>query len=161
MRPVIERIAQRMRHGRGPGLELGKRLGVASAEALGDSVGPHRAPFVVIAFQPNLKEVSELAVFGDVARGEMIVVVEDRLRFSKVVIQSASGFGLQQKVFVDEFHDDVVVLKVLIRNSSLLKATIVRWNVSQVPAKSTRVNTNSVGGLMKRDFLQFGVSFLH
>ena len=66
MSPVIERIAQGVRHRRRPGAELGERFRRARAEVLRNSVGPHGAPFVMVAFQPDFKEVAELPVFGDV-----------------------------------------------------------------------------------------------
>ena len=38
-----------------PGLEFFVRRGVAGAEALGNSIGAHCAPFVMIALEPNLE----------------------------------------------------------------------------------------------------------
>jgi hypothetical protein len=88
MRPVIERIAQRVRHGGGPGLKLCERLGVAGAELFRHAVGAHRAPLVVIALEPDLEQVAELAVLGDVARREVIVVIQNRLGLGELMIQT-------------------------------------------------------------------------
>ena len=89
MGPVIERIAQALRHGRGPRQELLVRRGVAGAEALRHPVGPHRAPFVVIALEPDLEQVREPPVAGDVSRRQMAVIIENRLPGRILVIQPA------------------------------------------------------------------------
>ena len=34
----------------------------------------------------------------------MIVIIEDRLGLGELMIQPARGFGVQQEIFVDEFH---------------------------------------------------------
>src|SRR5262245_26260568 len=59
MRPVIERIAQRRRYGARPGDEFLVRARIAGAVAFGYAVGAHRAPLVVVAFEPDLEEGSE------------------------------------------------------------------------------------------------------
>ncbi len=66
--PVIEGIAQRVRHRGRPGLELLKGRGHAGAKALGCAVGAHRPPFVMVALQPDLKQVLELPVLSKVPR---------------------------------------------------------------------------------------------
>ena len=68
MRPVVERIADEVRHGFGVGLEFFARAGVAGDEAFGDAEGAQAAPFVVVAFEPDGGEVGKLAVRGDVGR---------------------------------------------------------------------------------------------
>jgi hypothetical protein len=104
MRPVIERIAECVRHGRRPSLELVEVIGLARAKTFRDAVGPHGAPFVMVAFKPDLKKVFELAVGRNVARRNMTMIVKNRLGFRVLVVKFASRFGAQQKVFVDEGH---------------------------------------------------------
>ena len=104
MRPVIERIAERVRHGGGPGLELVEGIGIARAKTFRDAVGPHGAPFVVIAFEPDFKQIFELAVRRDVARRNVAVVIENRLGLGVFVVKLAGRLGAQQKIFVDEWH---------------------------------------------------------
>ena len=104
MRPVMERISERVRHGGGPGLELLERAGIAGAKPLGHAVVAHGAPFVVIAFQPDFKQVFELPVGCDVARGKVAVIIEDRFGFGVLVVKLARRFRAQQKIFVDEGH---------------------------------------------------------
>ena len=110
---MIERIAQRMRHGCGPGLKFLEGLGVAGDKALGDAIGAHGAPFVMVAFEPDFEEVVKLAVFRDVARRKMAVIIKDRLFFGKLMIEPSGGSGLQEKIFVNEFHNDP--LRLIIR----------------------------------------------
>ena len=104
MRPVIERIAERVRHGGRPGFELVKWTGAARAKTFRDAVGAHGAPFVMVAFQPDFKKVFELAVGGDVARRNVAMVVKNRLVLGVLVVKFAGRFGAQQKIFVDEWH---------------------------------------------------------
>ena len=66
--PVVERVAQGLRHGFGPGEEFIARGCAAGDVALRDAVAAHGAPFVVVAFEPDFEEIGELAVLGDVLR---------------------------------------------------------------------------------------------
>src|SRR5262249_26212560 len=68
VRPVVKWIAKRVGDGGSPSLEFGEGLGVAGAKAFSYAVGAHGPPFVMVTFQPNLEEVTELPVFSDVAR---------------------------------------------------------------------------------------------
>lgn len=102
MRPVIKGIAERMRHGFRPSHEFFKRRGGAGAEAFGRAVGPHRAPFVVVALQPNLEKIMEPAILRHVAGGEMTVIITNRLGGGEAVIQSARRTRAQEKIIVDE-----------------------------------------------------------
>ncbi len=104
MRPVIERVAQAVRHGLRPRQELVVRIGVARAEPLGDAARPHRAPLVVVAFQPDFEQICEPAILGDVLRRKMAVIVDDRLRRRVRVKQPLRGLRLEQEVVVDEAH---------------------------------------------------------
>ena len=104
VRPVIERIAQRRGYGLGPGLELVKRSCIPGALAFVDIVGSHGAPLVMVAFQPDFGQVSELVVFSDVARREVAVVIEDGLALGVGVKEVPRGAVGKQKVFVDKGH---------------------------------------------------------
>jgi hypothetical protein len=79
MGPVKEGIAERVGDGVGPGLEFFERGGVTCAIALGDAVGAHGPPLVMIALEPDLEQIGELAVFGEILGREMIVVVQNGL----------------------------------------------------------------------------------
>src|SRR6266853_2076498 len=99
---MIERVAQRVRHRRRPCFELIQRCRVARAETLGHAVRTHRAPLVVIAFEPDLEEILELPVLRDVARREMAVVIENRLRLGELVIEPPRRVSAEQEVVVNE-----------------------------------------------------------
>ena len=75
MRPVIEGIPQSVWHGCRPRLKLGERFSIARAKLFRHAVGPHGAPLVMITFEPDLEQIPEASILGDVARREMIVVV--------------------------------------------------------------------------------------
>ena len=105
VRPMIQGIAQRVGNGLGPGDELVMRRGAAGAEFFRHAVAAHRAPFVVIAFQPDLKQVFELAVFRDVAWRDVTVIIEDRLGLGELMVKFARRLGGQQKIVVDEGHN--------------------------------------------------------
>ena len=102
--PVVERIAQREGHGGRPSTEFLLGIGVARDEAFVDAVGPHGAPFVVVALQPDFVQVAELPVARDVAGREVAMVVEDRLRRGEGMVETARGGGVKQEIVVDEVH---------------------------------------------------------
>ncbi len=106
MGPVIERIAQGVGDGRRPGVEFFLRRGVAGDEALGNSVRPHRAPFIMIAREPEFRQVAKLVIGGNLRRREMIVIIDDGLGRRVAMIKLASRLVAEQKIIVDEgaFH---------------------------------------------------------
>ncbi len=102
---MVERIAQRARHGAGVGEELVEGLGVASAKALVDSVGAHGAPFVVISAEPDVVEIGKLPVGRDLVGRQVAMVVENGLLAGVVVVQPLRAIVVQQEVVGDEgFH---------------------------------------------------------
>ena len=102
VRPVIERIAERFGNGPGPLLELLPVRGVASDVALGDAGGTHRAPLVVIAVEPDLRKVLEATVRGDLLRGKVGMIVDDRQVAGVLVIQLNGAIVLEEEVLRDE-----------------------------------------------------------
>jgi hypothetical protein len=80
MRPVIERIAQRLRHRLRPRKKLVARRSVAGAELLGHTARAHRAPLVMISLEPDFEEIREPAILSDILRRQVAVIVDDRLR---------------------------------------------------------------------------------
>src|ERR1051326_317585 len=91
MGPMVKRVAERVRYRPSPGEKLLARRRIARAEAFLDAVGSHGAPFIMIAFKPDLEQIREPAVLRDVARREMAVIIEDRFGGRVVVIQTAGG----------------------------------------------------------------------
>jgi hypothetical protein len=53
----------------------------------------------VIAFQPDVIQVFETIIFGNLLRRKVAVVVENRLIFGVIVVQTAGKFGIKQKIF--------------------------------------------------------------
>ena len=102
--PVEERVAERVGHRRGPGGEFFARGGRPGDEVLRHSVGPHRPPLVVIPVEPDGVEVFEPAVLGDVARAQMAVVIDDRLRRGHAAIEVCSHVVRKQEGVVAEWH---------------------------------------------------------
>ena len=100
--PVVERVAQQVRHDAGEGVELLAIGGVSRAVALGDAVGAHLAPLVVIAVEPHLADVVPAAVGGDLRRRQMGVVVDDRLRGGVVMVEADRLVALQQEPLVNQ-----------------------------------------------------------
>ena len=104
MRPVIERIAERVRDGTRPREEFIARIGGASDVRFGNAVGTHRAPLVMVAFKPRFEKIVEAAIGGDVGGRKMRVIVEDWLGCGVGIVEATRRFGLQEEVVVDEGH---------------------------------------------------------
>src|SRR6185369_55883 len=76
----------------------------AGAESFVDAVGAHSSPLVVIAGEPNVEEIIEATVVGDVGGWQVRMVVEYRLRGGVFMVEVLRSIRLEQKVFVDEVH---------------------------------------------------------
>ena len=102
VRPVVERIAQRVRDGLGPGLKFLARRGVAGDEALVDAVGAQRAPFVVVAAEPEFGEIGELVVVRNEVGRQVTVVIVNRLALREAVVELAGLLRGQEEIVVDQ-----------------------------------------------------------
>ena len=110
VRPVVEGIAQRVRNRLGPGLELLPVGRLAGDRPLGDAVGAHRPPLVVVTVEPDLRQRPEPVIVGHLLRREMTVVVEDRLSGGDAVIELGRDRRVEQEVLVQErFHGGPIV----------------------------------------------------
>ncbi len=85
--PMVEGIAKRVRHGPSPSQEFLAGAGIASAVAFRHAIGPHGAPFVVVALQPDFRQVAELPVLCDVSRGKMAMIIKNGLVLGVVLEQ--------------------------------------------------------------------------
>ena len=105
MAPVIERVADGQLQRFRPLLEL-FAVGRAARDVIFiHAVGAHLAPFVMVAAQPDLRDVVEFAVFADLLRIDVAVIVEDRHVLGEVVEQMLRGVGRQQEILVHKrFH---------------------------------------------------------
>lgn len=95
---MIKWVAQGVRHGFGPFLEFGKVVLFPGAIAFIDAIGSHGPPLVMIAVQPDLGQVVERQITGNLIGRQMTMVVDDRHRFGKLVVELLGRFRLQQKV---------------------------------------------------------------
>ena len=104
--PVVQRIAEAVRHRSRPRLELlpVTRL-AASDETLGDAVGAHSTPFVMIAAEPQFCDAAEMMVVSHLSRIQMAVIVDDGLWCRMPVIEFLRRGGLQEEILVHKrFH---------------------------------------------------------
>ena len=103
MRPVVERIANRLRNGLRPGEELVVIARLAACDQiLGHAVRTHRAPLVVIAREPDLEEILELAVVRNLVRRQMAVIVKDRLLDRVLKVERPRPFSAKEEIFGEE-----------------------------------------------------------
>ena len=98
---MVERITKRLRDSRSPLFELLPIRRISSAIPFGYTVRPHGAPFVVVAFQPRLRQVVESAVLRNVRRREMAVIIDYRQSVGVCVVQTPCGLTGQQEIFMD------------------------------------------------------------
>ena len=106
MRPVVERVAERVGHCLCPLLKLLPVAGVfTGAVFLGYAIAAHCTPLIVITTEPYLRDGAETLVLGDLLRNEMTVIIDDGHLGSMLVIEFLCSFCLQQKVLIHElFH---------------------------------------------------------
>ena len=102
VRPVVERVAQGLRHRRRPRRELVPVGRVAGDVALGHARRPHRAPLVVVALQPDLGDRPPLVVVGDLMRRQVAVVVDDRLRPRVLLVEIDRDLAVEEEIVVEE-----------------------------------------------------------
>src|SRR5690242_11806707 len=102
--PVIKGIAERVRDSARPRQKLVKRRGAAGAEFLTDAVRAHGPPLVVVAVEPDFREIVKPAIFSNFTRRQMAVKIEDGKRLGMIVEETTSRFSLKQKIFRDKSH---------------------------------------------------------
>src|SRR5690606_30794606 len=102
--PVIDWVADTQRQYFGEGEEFFVGRSISGDIALMDPMSTHGPPLIVIPLQPDLVQMGKLTIVGDILRGQMTVVIEDRLISGKPVIQLACCFTVQQKIVGDEAH---------------------------------------------------------
>ena len=58
----------------------------------------------MVTFEPDLEQVSELAVPSDVLGWQMAVVIEDRLVLGVLVVEALGVFVGEKEIFVNKGH---------------------------------------------------------
>jgi hypothetical protein len=71
-------------------------------------IGTHRAPFIVVTFQPNFIKIIKPPILSNFFDWQMAVKVKDRLAGSVVVVKILGGSTLQQEVIVNKGHVELV-----------------------------------------------------
>ena len=104
MAPMVKRISQRVWHGLAPREKFFIGLGFARAKFFRNSIAAHRAPFVVVAFQPDLGQVGKAPVASKVLGRKVAVVIDDRQLLRHLMIKSTCRRTLEQEILVDEVH---------------------------------------------------------
>ena len=138
MSPVIKRIAQRVRHRRGPGAEFFKWHGLAGAEALAHPVGPHGPPFVMVAFEPDVKKIVELPVARDVLRRKVAMIIKRSARARRTGDRCGAPVAVcSKKSSVDEFHKTRGLLRFLLPGFNLPAAEMIAFQ-NHVISRSTQ-----------------------
>lgn len=102
VRPVEQRVANRVRDSFGPFFKFFPVRSIARDESLCYALCPHRPPFVMVAFEPDFGDAAKLPVRGDVLRRKMIVVVNNRLPCRVFVVEFGSEIVVQQEVVAEE-----------------------------------------------------------
>ncbi len=102
MTPVVEGIAQQIGHDAREGVEFLPIGRVSGTEALRNAVGAHLAPLVVVAVEPNLRDVLPSGVRGDLGRRQVGVEIDDRQRGRMVEVETGRFFALEQESLVDQ-----------------------------------------------------------
>src|SRR4029077_13175900 len=117
MRPMVERVTQRIRDGSRPGKIFLMRSGIAGAISLRNAVGAHRPPFVVVSLKPYFEEVGKSPILGNVLGKKMTVIVEDGLRSSKPMVEAPRRLIRKEEVFGEKtFHARMIQGKNHIRS---------------------------------------------
>ncbi len=111
MRPMIKRVSHAVRNSTCPFLKLFPIGGIpAGNERLVYTVGAHRTPFVVVAFEPYSGKVLEFMVVCHIFRIEVTMIVYNGLVFSILMIQTLRNRCLEEEILVDKwFHTGCMV----------------------------------------------------
>ena len=104
MAPVVQRIADQLGHGLGPGLEFLPVGGVGVGDILlFHTVGADLTPLIMVAAQPYLGDVVKLPVLVDLLGVDMAVVIHDRHLLRIVVVQLFRHVRVQHKILVHKW----------------------------------------------------------
>ena len=90
--PVVEGVADEKREGLRPLLPFLKPVCRARDVLLGNAVGAHLAPFVVVTAKKQVVSIAELVIVRDHLRLQVAVVVDDRQVLCVIVIEALRGF---------------------------------------------------------------------
>ena len=105
MRPMVQWVAQRIRHGLRPLLKLLPVRSVARDVTLVHPVGTHGTPLVMVTAQPQFRNGTEAVVLCHHPRIQMAMVIYDGQPFGMPVIQFPRGVRPEQEILIHKcFH---------------------------------------------------------
>ncbi len=107
MGPVIEGVTEGVRHSLRPLFEGLPGVVLSSGKIIfADTVGAHGTPFIMVAVmpvhQPELGDVAELDVLGNLLRHQMAMVIDDGHVLGMLVIKLPGSLALKHEIFVDK-----------------------------------------------------------
>ncbi|KAF5033756.1 hypothetical protein DSECCO2_603320 [anaerobic digester metagenome] len=114
---MVHRVADGHFQRFGKFCNAGQAVGVAGDKVLGDAVGTHQTPFVVVpeiaairllTTQPDLGQIVKPPVLVDLF-GRNVTVVVDQRHFGGIVVKEVlCSFGFQKKIPVHKvFHSSI------------------------------------------------------
>ena len=109
MAPVVQGIADGAREDLRVLLKLLAVGGVAGDVLLLHAARAQQAPLVMVAAQPDLRDVGEAAVLVDLLRAQVAVVVQDGHVRGVVVVENARRGRLEQEVLVQKGHGSLLL----------------------------------------------------
>ena len=109
VRPVIQGVPHGIRNRFGPLPEGFPGVVFSTGDIVFiNTVGTHRPPLVMVSVvsvhQPQLGDVPELDVFGNLLRNQVAVIVDDGHFFRVLVVKGAGGLRLEHEIWVDKAH---------------------------------------------------------
>ena len=105
MRPVEERIADRPGEGIRKGEKLVLRVRVPGNQRLVTAVCAHQTPFVMVAGQPQIRDIVKAFVDRDLFGRQMTMIVDDRERRGVIVIVCRGPAGREKEAaFCRKIH---------------------------------------------------------
>src|SRR5438105_847490 len=101
MCPMVNRVPQGVRNRVRPSEKLFVGRCRAGTEALGNAVSAHGSPFVVITRKPDLVQVFEATVDGDIGCVKVRMIVDDWLQFRVLVITALCHRQMKNEIFMN------------------------------------------------------------
>ena len=100
MAPMVQRITDELGHYRAICFELIKIGAVARDVLFVYAAGAHCSPLIVVAVKPHFSDVGVTLILGDLPRGQVAVIIDDRQFFRIVVEKDLRGLGRKKKIFI-------------------------------------------------------------
>jgi hypothetical protein len=101
--PVKQRIAESQGKGSRPRLKLLAVRCITAAEPFRSSIKAHSSPFIMVAVDPKLRQISKKLVVGQHIDGQMAMIINDREVFDSL-IEFIGQVGFQQELFGNNLH---------------------------------------------------------